>query len=332
VQGPLDSVRTGEDGGFAFRFAPDTASLYLLSARWSGIEYFSPPVHTNPERADTGIVLVVADTSARQPVTVEARHVVVNRPGSDGSRRMLEIVVLSNPGPATRVAPDSTAPSLALRLPAGAAEFGVGDTEVAPEALEQHGDSVVLYGPIPPGERQLVYRYTLPSGARAEIPMAEGAASANVLVEEREARVSGGTIAAADTAVVEGRTYRRWSGSVPAGETLRIALPGTSRADSRLVLAALVAAVVAALAFVAWRVLRQRGRAAGAVAAGTTAGPADASTDDPNALLDALAALDARFAGRRDAVPASEWTGYERERAALKERLRHALAAGAAQP
>jgi hypothetical protein len=44
-------------------------------------------------------------------------------------------------------------------------------------------------------------------------------------------------------------------------------------------------------------------------------------------LLDAIAALDARYLDRETAMPADEWQRYLTERAALKARLEGALAA-----
>ncbi len=69
VQGPLDSTRSDRGGRFGFAFRPDTAAFYLLSTRHSGIEYFSPPVSTNPARPDTAIRIVVYDTSSSAPVS-----------------------------------------------------------------------------------------------------------------------------------------------------------------------------------------------------------------------------------------------------------------------
>jgi hypothetical protein len=103
VQGPIDSLVAGRDGSFRFRFRADTAALHILSSRYAGIEYFSPPLAVNPAQPDTGATLVVFDTSSTAPVQVEARHFVVSRPLDDGTRMVLELVVLSNAGQATRV-------------------------------------------------------------------------------------------------------------------------------------------------------------------------------------------------------------------------------------
>jgi hypothetical protein len=52
----------------------------------------------------------------------------------------------------------------------------------------------------------------------------------------------------------------------------------------------------------------------------------------PDRLLDGIAALDARYAGREADTPADEWRAYVAERARLKAELEAALAAAAPGP
>ena len=82
VQGPIDSTLSDSRGAFHFRFSPDTAAIFLLSARFAGIEYFSPPIHTDPALPDTAMVLIVSDTSSSVPVATGSRHIVVSRQAS----------------------------------------------------------------------------------------------------------------------------------------------------------------------------------------------------------------------------------------------------------
>ena len=138
-----------------------------------------------------------------------------------------------------------------------------------------------------------------------------GAAAVNLLVEERDARVSGGTLALADSQVIEGRSFRRWTGRVPAGGTITLTVAGGATTTWR-VLAGLVGVVALTLALAAWRLLRQETRTVPRPASG--------------ALLDALAALDARYLGREAETPGHEWRAYEAERARLKTELEAALA------
>ena len=313
VQGPVDSAMTDRRGRFRFRFRADTAILYLLSARRSGIEYFSPPVHTNPERPDTAIHIVTYDTSSTAPIGIEARHLVVARPGEDGSRSVLDLIVLRNDGTQTRIAPDSLQPSWAGPLLGGTMGLELGESDVSPDAVTRRGDSLYITAPLAPGEKQVTVEYLIPAGKEVlDLPFSGSVPMLNVLTEEREAVVSGGSLAVADSQMLQGRSFRRWTGVVPPGSALRLTLPGRGRAPDWL-LGALVGAVGLTLAGAAWYFVRGH------------AGPSAPSAGE---LLDAVAALDARYLGREGETPGDEWAAYQSQRANLKARLETSLAVG----
>ncbi len=311
LQGPLDSTNTDRRGRFQFRFRADSSTIYLLSARHSGIEYFSPPVHTNPARPDTAIRIIAYDTSSTAPVSVEARHLVVSRPGEDGSRNILDLIVLRNAGQRTRIGADSSRPTWVGPLPRGTMGLELGESDVSPEAVGREGDSLLVTAAIAPGEKQLTLEYLVPAGRQVlELPLAEPVPMLNVLAEEAEVVVSGGTLVFADSQTLQGRSFRRWTAESPAGSLVRIVLPGRPRAPE-WILAALVAAVAIALALAGWRLATQK------------ASPR-ASTDE---LLERIAGLDARYHGRVAETPAEEWRQYLSERARLKGLLESSLAA-----
>jgi hypothetical protein len=315
-QGPVDSTLAGPAGGFRFRFRADSGAVYLLSARYRDIEYFSTPVHVSTARPDTAIRLVVYDTSTRAPVSLAARHLVVPRPGEDGSREILDLVILRNAGSRTRVAPDSLGTSWTGRLPAGSEGLEVGESDVSPEAVARRGDSLLVSGPIAPGEKQLVLQYHLPAGGRElRLPVDSGA-RVNLLVEEPGATVRG-PLAVADSQEIQGRSFHRWSGVPAAAGLVTITLPGRAGAGQEW-LAPLVALVALGLVAATWWVLRRPPHGA---ASPLPAGP------DASALLQALAELDARYAGREADTPPSEWSAYQERRARLKRELAAALAA-----
>lgn len=306
TQGPLDSTRADQSGRFRFAFRPDTATFYLLSARRSGIEYFSPPLSTNPTRPDTAVSIVVYDTSSTAPVAVEARHLVLTRPDSDGSRNALDLIVLQNGGRRTRVAPDTLRPSVTLPLPPGTAGLQVGESEVSTESVRRRGDSLMITAPIAPGEKQITVQYrVLPGRTTVELPVQRAGQKINVLLEETGARVSGAGMTFADSQVIQGRSFRRWTGVTTIPGAIRIALPGTPRAAASL-LVALVVALGVTLLGAGWYLLSRQSR------------QTPLPVDD---LLDAIAALDARYLGRKDETPAAEWSSYLGERARLKTRL-----------
>jgi hypothetical protein len=125
-------------------------------------------------------------------------------------------------------------------------------------------------------------------------------------------KVSGAGVALADSQVLQGRSFHRWTGRAPVPGVLRIDLPGAGGTPV-LLLAGLVTAFALVLGGAGWHLLARRRAAAPAV---------------PNSLLDAVAALDAQYVGREGATGAEEWASYLAERARLKAALEASLASG----
>jgi hypothetical protein len=313
-QGPIDSLPADRRGRFRFRYTGDTAAVYLVSARFGGIEYFSPPLKINAARPDTDLVLLVSDTSSTVAVTLTDMHFVISQPEADGTRGVLTIAGLSNVSDRTRVSGDSLTPTWAASIPAGITNFRAGQGDFSPEALAIRSDSALLFAPIAPGAKQVVWSYSVPSGqSTLVVPFAGPVPVVNVLLEDMDATVGGGTLAAADTQIVEGRSFRRWSGAIAGAGTIRIIFPGPNRL--RWALPVLVTVIGVVLALATWRT---------AVRAG---GRSPAPVED---LVGAIAMLDARYLGREAEVPAAEWREYQEERGRLVARARLARPVGRA--
>jgi len=312
-QGPLDSTWTGPGGEFRFRLRADTSAIYLMSAPRAGIEYFSAALPGDSVRPDSTLRILLWDTSTTQPVETEARHVVVSRPGADGTRGVLEIVTLVNRGERTRIARDSTDPTWSASLPRGAASFRPGTGDFSPDVVVARHDSVLVFGPVAPGFKQAVYTYALPRAVRrVTIPVADSVAAFDVLLEETQAAVRGGTIALRDTQTIEGRAFQQWAGAVQRRGRVEITFAGGSQPG--WLLPALVLGVALALGGLGLVLLRRRPASPGPV-------------ETANALVLQIAALDARYRGREHEVPPEEWRRYQSERAVLKARLEAHLAA-----
>lgn len=307
-QGPIDSTVAGPRGDFRFRFLPDTSAVYLLSSGWAGIEYFSSPVHTDPTAPDTGLRVIVSDTSSSAPVEIVSRHLVVSKPTAGGSRPVLEIVVLTNGGTATRVSADSTRPTWAGGLPTGAFNFEAGSGDFSNEAVSFRHDSVLVFGPIAPGEKQVIFTYSLPAGTGpVKVAVPDSIAMFNILLEEFDLTVAGGGLSKADSQEIEGRSFRQWAGPAPAGASITINFPG--QGIGAWILPVLVGSLAVVLVLLGGKVLKRR--------------PAVGS---PGPALDQLAQLDARYAGREGSVPAEEWEHYQSQRARLKQEVSAQLA------
>lgn len=302
-QGPIDSLRADGQGRFHFRLAHDTSAVYLVSARFAGIEYFSPPLRGDVRGSDSAMVILVSDTSSAARIEMGSRHIVISQLGEDGTRGVLEIIGLVNQGDKTRVSPDSIHPVWGHPLPRGTLTVRPGQGDFSPEALVIRHDSILLFAPLAPGEKQVVFSYSLPARiARLPLPFEVPISEVNVLVEDRDAEVSGGTLARADSQDIEGRMFQRWSGAMPAVGEVTVIFPG--HGTPAWLLPGMVGLVgLLLLGSAAWLIRRRPEK--------LVAGPD---------LIGAIAALDARYLGREPEVEAAEWQRYLTERAALKGR------------
>ena len=167
--------------------------------------------------------------------------------------------------------------------------------------------------PIAPGEKQLAVQYLIP-GEQNTVNLPTGVATGplNLLIEGPVLQVSGAALALADSQLIEGRRFQRWTGTVSPGAVIHVVFAG-SRRPPVAVLAGLVGGLAFALALAGWRlVARSRSRP---------------EPPQPDGLLASIASLDLRYLGRESEVPLEEWESYRAERARLKAELKASLAA-----
>jgi hypothetical protein len=108
TSGKLDSTVTDDAGAFRFRLSRDTSMVYLLSANWSGIEYFSEPMPGASLRQATTLTLLVADTSSGRAADTGGRFIVLGSPGPARDRRAVDLFVIRNAGDRTIVGRSGT--------------------------------------------------------------------------------------------------------------------------------------------------------------------------------------------------------------------------------
>ena len=337
-EGPMDSLPSGAGGRFSFRVArPDSAAMYVVSTLYDGIGYFSAPFSSQSRAGSDSIVLAVYDTSsAGAPLDVAVRHLVISAPGEDGSRDVLDIVQVGNPGTTTMVSRGG-APTWHMRLPHGIEAFRVGEGDVPPEAVHQAGDSLLVTAPFPPGVKQVVAIYALPQGTKElKIPLDQPTARLELLVEDTRAGASGAALEGGNPLQLQGRTFKHYSSArVVRGETATVTFgqagPRTNLAWLAIGLSALL------LASGGWLAARRRGafagRGGGGAGAGAGTGPGVAAgagaTGAPanrDALVRQIVALDERYASRQAETPPAEWEAYQAKRAALKAQVAGQLA------
>lgn len=253
---PIDSTRTDARGAYALTIRrPDSAAIYVVSSWHAGIAYFSEPIVPARRATATLRPLFVYDTSSTGPaVALSRRLVTIARRKKDGTREVLELLELENPGRATRIAADSLHATWAGAIPQAAIQFRVGQGDVSPQAVTLRGDSVAVLGPIPPGERkQLSYAYVLPANVRdVTLPIDQPTGEIDLLLEDTAAVVTAAGLDSLGIEDIEGRRFARYRvRDVATGARLAIALPrGGLEAQTLVPVVVALAAIALVFGFV----------------------------------------------------------------------------------
>jgi hypothetical protein len=317
--GPLDSMRTGADGSYRFRYRAtgDSLAVYFVSTSRGGVSYFTPPVRDVTVRGGVAEILVFDTTSTPLPITVRARHVIVTVPDSTGTTRsVIEAYEVSNDSSVTRVARGRGGMTFDAPLPAGVRTVTPGQGDVSAEAVVAVDGRVRINAPLAPGLKQITFAYEIPVSTDALDVLVEVPVSVlEVLVEDPAATVAGAGLVAVDPVEIEGRPFRRFLAQDVAGaQTFRVTTPvPNSMRGLRLML--IVTAVGAAMLLGLGMTFMKKG----------PAGFARKREDDPEALALAVAALDAAY--ERIAAPTEQQKAdHYLERMRIKGRLSAALA------
>ncbi len=259
VQGAIDSSRTDARGNFRFRTRPQAGANYLVSAEYDGIVFFTPPLSVDATRPDTGVRIVVADTSSGPEARIRnlSRHILVQGGDSAGWRGVMDIIIFENRSGYTRLGADTNSPSLVYLLPPGAHEPEVADGDIGPEAVRFKDGALEIYSPLAPGEASITVQYLLPAGAKVGIPVGDTVPTLNLLIDGEGALVGGPKLEGPIPTDLEGRHFRRWTGPVPGGGVLQVDLRG-ARTTPTWLLAVLVIAMATGLV-TALVIARRRG-------------------------------------------------------------------------
>ncbi|MCC6774370.1 MAG: hypothetical protein IT360_24510 [Gemmatimonadaceae bacterium] len=227
--GPVDSMRTDARGAFAFRVAvPDTLSMYLVSARFGGIAYFSQPVQGDSPGA-TALVTVFDTTSADLRLQLQGRHVVVSSPNADGLRSVIDVLEIANDTILTRVPGPTNRPTFSLLLPDGAESVRATQGDISNEAVEVRDGRAELFAPLSPGLRQLVLTYNLRDGAfPVAMPLERPVTVLEVLLEEPGATATSPGLVSQGPVTVDGKTFSRFLGEAAAANAV-LTLTGARR-------------------------------------------------------------------------------------------------------
>ncbi|MBK6842185.1 MAG: hypothetical protein IPG88_07765 [Gemmatimonadetes bacterium] len=217
--GPIDSMTTDAKGTFAFRVAsPDSLSMYLASARYGGIAYFSQPMQAGQVAGGPSEIVVYDTTSADVRLQLQGRHLVVSSPNADGVRSVIDVLEIENDTVVTRVAGAGNRATYSLLLPDGARNVRASQGEMSDGAVEVREGRADVYAPLSPGLRQLVLTYELPASVfPVSVPLERDVSVLEVLLEEPGATAEGGGLKSQGGVTVDGKTFTRYLGqSAPA--------------------------------------------------------------------------------------------------------------------
>lgn len=313
-QGPVDSTNSDAAGRFRFRVPGDTTEIYLVSTNYAGLEYISGPVTNSEGKGDSAIMLVVSDTSSQTPVKLAARYFVIREAEQNGSRPVLDLLVLSNGGDLTRVGSDTLSPTWSGFVPSGVLGARVGEADFSADAATIKGDTLLVYAPLAPGEKQITLEYVLPAGRELTVPFPVDSVATNVLAQDPSTRVINSAMVLVDTQNIEGESFRRWVGVPRANSMLTVSFGRAPGDVPGWLMPAMVGLIGAGLIVALWR-LRSR--------------KTPASLEG---LTDRIAALEARYQGHEQDVSSEEWQRYQAERERLRTELARHLAATRASP
>lgn len=319
----IDSTRTAADGSFMLRYdrGTDSTAQYFISTVHHGIAYVSGVLPPNATPDDA--TLTVFDTSsAAIPLTVRGRHLLVFAPADDPRRRVAEIYDLSNDTTVTRIATERSGPLWSAGVPAAAQDFSSGPEMLSNEAIKLAAGRVVAYAPVAPGLKRIAFTYALPPDAfPVSFPVEHPTDVFEILVEDREAAVSGPGLEESAPSSIEGRMFRRFQAQgMSAPSLVVVRVPTAPAAPKRANMALVVALGIVMAGALAVALRRARARPSRA-----DVPPTRAAESDVDALAREIATLDAAFetTDRGD----DDRARYQHRRDQLKAELAERLAA-----
>jgi hypothetical protein len=322
--GPLDSMRSGADGRYHFRYvrAGKGDAVYFVSASYDGIAYFSRPLVSAHVSGDEASIIVFDTTSIHFPLAIKGRHIVISSPSVNGSREIVEAYEIANESDQTLVSPDDAHPSWSAPLPAGAASVQVGESDISPAAISASQGRLRVTAPFAPGLKQLSFSYTVPQTSfPLRVPLEAGVTVLELLLEEPRAEARGATLKPQQPATIERRIFQRYLGAdAPAGSSIEVRVPVVVVAANERVYWEIAGALAVFMAagLGAWYARARRRQGAGG-AASSAAVPTDTER-----LAREIARLDADFERAGSGNQAAR-AAYEEQRRELKRELASVL-------
>jgi hypothetical protein len=213
VNNTMSETRTtvaDSEGKFQFD-GIDLEPTYLVSAKYMGVAYYYP-VEFEPGATEAYVEAGVCDvTTDDRAIRIGMAHTVINV--EEDSLYVTEVYWLVNDGDTTYTGTENV---LVFTLPEGAFGFEA-PSELVMEFRLLEGNRVTYLVPFPPGERQLVYAYSLakPEAGEFTIPLKVDypTDSLEIMVGGGDTEVAVSQLAPADPVVTgEGERFIHFQG------------------------------------------------------------------------------------------------------------------------
>ena len=217
--GAIDSVKSDAKGRYTFSFRPFGAerAVYFAAVLFGGIAYFTSPLGAEATNAEQAEIVVFDTASTGIDISVRGRHLAISSPSTTGNRAVVDVFELGNDSMRTLVQGRESSGQMRatwrMPLPEGALNASVmrdaGD--IAAAAVTVTNGEAAVFAPFAPGMKQLALRYEIPAAHDSlTIPLVESTGVLEVLLEEADARATGGGLADQGPVTVDGRSLHRF--------------------------------------------------------------------------------------------------------------------------
>ena len=328
------------DGTFVFdQVEMPTNLTFLASLDINGLTFSSGAVTVTDGLQKIDLPITVYDTSTdKSQLVIDRMHVFLGFPQPD-TVEISEVFIISNPTNFV-IVPEKTGQALlSFALPAGFSNLQLQGGALGQRYIQTDTGIGDTQGILPgQGQHQIVFVFDMPytNNLPLNIPAPLPVTGVVVVVPAGGVKVQGPDLVDSGQSSMQNTNYQVYSGSnIPAGKTIAMTISGKPSAasaaagsadnNSALVIGGLaistgaigIGVFVIALAGVVLWFYRRRRNTQLAVQMSSASAAMESNQDDPDTLIDAIAALDDLY--RAGNLPE---TAYKQRRAELKERLR----------
>ena len=255
--GDVDSVRVTTDGAFEFLLPriPDEAEsseVYFASIQYERVLYFGTAI-TNLAQLDS-LYLIQVFGSHEVPaqgieLPLKARNLFLEH--SAEGWLATDMIAIENVGQNTLVAAEDGI-VWSYPLPPRAQSPILGQGELSPDAVSFEGGRVAVSSPIPPGERVLLIRYSLPT-LELDIPAPGPTQRFELFIKEPAPPLEVEGLQPIDVVSLEvGSSYRRYGSSALLNLQLALRRSDEGRPPPVRVIALLVTTLMAGAGLLAY--------------------------------------------------------------------------------